>query len=384
MMKNHYLLTNLFICLFLLSSLAFGQGITTPPGGGNQKASVTQHMGLAHVTINYNSPDVHAPNGTDRRGQIWGQLVPYGVNNLGFGTATAAPWRAGANENTTITFSHDVTIQGKALKAGTYGFHIIVQEEGKDWTLIFSNNSTAWGSFFYDQGQDALRVDATPEKGPYTEWLSYNFEDRQLNSCVAVMQWEDKKLPFKIEVPNMNELYVQNMRNELQNSPGFNWQSWSNAANFCANNKMNLEEALQWADNGISAPFIGQKNFNSMSAKAAVLMAMEKTDEANAVMEEAIRLPGVTVFQIHTYGRQLITQGKKEAALEVFQYNAEANPDTWPVHLGLARGYSALGEYKKALKHAKIAQGNVPDGDTLNAGSVVTIIEKLGKGEDIN
>lgn len=383
-MKNNFLLFCLTICLSFLGSQLMGQGVTIPPSGGNQKASVTQHMGLVSVTVNYSSPDVHAPDGTDRRGQIWGQTVPHGVNNLGFGTATAAPWRAGANENTTFTFSHDVTIQGKPLKAGTYGFHIITQEEGKDWTLVFSNNSTAWGSFFYDKSEDALRVNATPEKGPYTEWLTYNFEDRQQNSCVATMQWEDKKLPFKIEVPNTNELYVQNMRNELQNSPGFNWQSWATAATFCANNNMNLEEALTWADNSISAPFIGEKNFTTMSAKAAVLNAMKKTDEANAVMDEAVRLPGVPVFQIHAYGRQLITQGKKDAALKIFQYNAEANPGVWPVHLGLARGYAAVGDYKKALKHAKIAQGNVPEGDTLNAGSVVTMIAKLEKGEDIN
>lgn len=383
-MKNHFLPFCLTICLSIMGFSVFAQGITLPPSGGNQKAVVTQYMGLASVTVTYNSPDVHAPNGTDRRGQIWGQTVPHGLNNPGFGTATEAPWRAGANENTIVTFSHDVTVQGKALKAGTYGFHIITQEEGKDWTLIFSHNSTAWGSYFYDKSQDALRVDASPEKGPYTEWLTYNFEDRQQNGCTAVMQWEDIKLPFKIEVPNANELYVQQIRKELQNSPGFNWQNWASAANFCARNQINLEEALSWAENGVSNPSVGQKNFTTLSAKSAVLMAMGKTDEANAVMDEAIRMPGVPVFQIHAYGRQLIAQGKKEAALKIFQYNAEKHPDTWPVHVGLARGYSAVGDYKKALKHAKIAQGNVPEGDTLNAGNLVTVIEKLKKGEDIN
>lgn len=383
-MKNHFLLFCLTACLSMLGSFAFGQGLTLPPSGGNQKASVTQHVGLATVTIAYSSPDVHTPNGTDRRGKIWGNTVPHGMNNLGFGTATESPWRAGANDNTIVTLSHDVTIQGKSLPAGTYGLHIITQEEGKDWTLIFSHNATAWGSYFYDKREDALRVNATPEKGPYTEWLTYNFEDRQPNSCVAAMQWEDVKLSFKIDVSNMNELYVKQIRKELQNSPGFNWQNWASAANFCANSNINLEEALDWAEKGVSDPSVGQKNFTTLSAKAAVLTAMKKTDEANVVMGEAIRLPGVPASQIHAYGRQLIIQGKKDAALKIFQYNVEANPGVWPVHLGLSRGYAAVGEYKKALKHAKIAQGNVPAGDTLNAGSVVKMIEKLEKGEDIN
>ncbi len=383
-MKNHFLQLSLLACFLMLFSFAFSQNVSLPASGGNEKASVTQNMGLASVTINYSSPDVHAPNGTDRRGQIWGQLVPFGLNNLGFGTSTAAPWRAGANENTTFTFSHDVNIQGKKLKAGTYGFHIIVQDEGKPWTLIFSHNSTAWGSFFYDEKEDALRVDATPEKGAYTEWLTYGFENRQPTSCTAYLQWEEKKLPFTIEVPNMTDLYVAIMRKELQSTAGFSPQGWATAATYCANNNVNLEEALVWADNAISMPFVGQKTFNNLTTKAAVLRALKRDDEANKVMDEAIRMPGATVFQIHGYGRQLLTQGKKDEAMKVFQYNAETFPNTWPVNVGLARGYSALGEYKKALKHAKLAQANVPAGDQLNTGSVASMIEKLGKGEDIN
>lgn len=371
------------VVIFFAAELR-AQNVTLPPGGGNQRSVVTQYIGaLVTVTIDYNSPDVHAPNGTDRKGQIWGQLVPYGMNNLGFGTATTSPWRAGANQNTTIEFSHDVNVQGKSIKAGKYGLHMIVQESGP-WTIIFSNNSTAWGSFFYDENEDALRVEATPEDSEYKEWLTYEFIDRQANAATAAMMWENKKLSFKIEIPNVNELYVANFRKQLQSTAGFNWQGWNSAANFCANNDINLEEALTWADNAISAPFIGQKNYTSLSTKANVLNKLGKTDEAITIMDEAIKHPSATAFQIHAYGRQLIGQGKKKEALEVFKYNQKANDGVWPTNYGLARGYSALGDYKTALKYLKIAKTKVPANDTINPPAIEANMKKLENGEDIN
>ncbi|MFN7118838.1 MAG: DUF2911 domain-containing protein, partial [Saprospiraceae bacterium] len=176
-MKKITLLTALLVSAFT----SFAQ-LTTPPSGDNQKSVTTQYIGaLAHVTITYNSPDVTAPNGESRTGKIWGQLVPYGLTDQGFGTSKAAPWRAGSNEGTTIEFSHDVTVQGKALPAGKYGFFVIVEKEGP-WTLIFSKNASAWGSYFYNDKEDALRVQATPEKTEYHEWLTYEFIDRQAES----------------------------------------------------------------------------------------------------------------------------------------------------------------------------------------------------------
>ena len=113
---------------FLLSPLtAVGQGITLPPSGANQKASVIQKIGLVEVRIDYSSPDVTGPNGQDRRGQIWGTLVPFGLTNLGFGNGALGPWRAGANENTVFSVSHDVEVQGKPLAAGSYGLHMIAE-----------------------------------------------------------------------------------------------------------------------------------------------------------------------------------------------------------------------------------------------------------------
>lgn len=370
-----------FILLFHLSISITAQ-LTTPPSGQNNKCVVTQYIGsLAHVTITYNSPDVTAPNGQDRRGKIWGQLVPYGMNDLGFGLRTPAPWRAGANENTTIEFSHDMEIQGQPIAAGTYGFHVIVEETGP-WTIILSNNSTAWGSFFYRPEDDALRVEATPESSEYHEWLTFEFTDRQPSQTTCALIWEDIKLPFNISVPNMNELYLSQMEKDLENTPGFNWQSWAQAANFSAQNKMNLEKALKWADYAISGAFVGVENFQTLSSKANVLNAMDKPDEALDIMNKAVNHVTANSGQIHNYGRQLIAVGKADEALKIFKMNHERFKGAWPTEVGMMRGYSAVGQWDKAIMHAEIALSQAPD--QINKDNIAASIERLKKKEDIN
>lgn len=359
------------------------QSVTLPPSGDNQKSITTQYIGsLAHVTIQYNSPDVTAPNGEDRNGKIWGtQVAHYGLVNLGFGTAEAAPWRAGANENTTITFSHDMEVEGKSIPAGTYGLHMIV-EENQPWVLILSRNASAWGSYFYDESEDALRVEVKPEESEFHEWLTYEFVDRQPEQTTVAMMWENVKVPFTVSIPDMKQLYVDNMRKELQSTAGFSWQGWNQAATYCLMNDTNLEEALLWADNAVSMPYIGQENFTTLQTKASILTKLNRGDEADQVMMQAINHPTATPLQIHAYGRQLITQGEKEKALEIFQLNAKKYPDTWPINVGLARGYSATGDYKKAIKYAKMAADEAPD--QLNKDSMQAAVEALQKGEDFN
>lgn len=343
------------------STSIFGQGLTLPPSGNNQKAEVSQWIGPVKVTINYSSPAVHAANGTDRTGHIWGELVPYGLTNLGFGTTTAGPWRAGANENTTIHFSHDVKINGKDLKAGTYGLHLIVEKD-KPWTYIFSNNSTSWGSFFYNDKEDALRVTTTPSESDFTEYLTYTFEERKPTSAVTALYWENKKIPFTVEVPNVNDIYVAALRNELRNSQGFSFLNFANAANFCATNKINLEEALTWADAAISAPFIGQENFFTLQTKAAVQRAMGRENDAMLTMDKAINHPTATVAQIHGYGRTLLNAGNNDKAMEIFKLNAKRNPnDKFTTNVGLARGYTAIGDKKNAIKFWEVALNNIPE-----------------------
>ena len=360
-------------------SLAGMAQLSTPPGGGSQKSYVKQHIGgVGTVAIEYSSPGVR-----DRA--VFGGIVPYGFTNLGFGLSSAenpSPWRAGADQNTTFTFSHDVKVEGKDLPAGKYGFFVAPAEEGP-WTVIFSNDNNHWGSFFYKEENDALRVEAEVEDASHHEWLTYEFIDRQNTSATVALIWADKKLPIKIELADPVEAHMAQIESELNNQEGFTFQNWMTAARY-ASGVGEHEKAIQWAESAISAPFVGQRNWATLSTKGFVLTAAGKTEKAAEVMDEAIKLPGATAGAIHQYGRQLIASGQNEKALEVFKLNHEKSDGAWPTNYGLARGYSANGDYKQALKYMKLAKENVPAGDTLNPPLIDQNIEKLKKGEDIN
>jgi hypothetical protein len=329
--------------------------ITQPPNGLNQKAEVSQWIGLVKVTIAYHSPNVHGGGGADRTGHIWGELLQYGFFDEGFGPSRATPWRAGANESTTITLSHDVKIDGKDLKAGTYALFLALDRSGP-WTWVFSTQ-TGWGAYQYDPAHDALRVPTTPVAAPYTEFLTYGFDERRPDAAVAFLQWENKRIPLKISVPNVNELYVAQMRKDLLGWPGFNYENWRLAAQFCADNKINLEEALVWADKAITEPF----------RNGAVLRALGRSGEADDVMDRAVRLPGSPAQPIHQYGQSLLAAGKPDKAMEVFRLNRTAHPDdTFVTYVGLARGYTALGNKKEAIANWEIAIRNIPDNQKPN------------------
>jgi tetratricopeptide (TPR) repeat protein len=363
----------------LIAGKSFSQGLTHPPSGDNQKASVTQWIGPVSVTINYSSPNVQGPNGEDRKGHIWGELVHYGFIDQGFGSSKAAPWRAGANENTTITFSHDVKIGGKDLKAGTYGLFLAVEKDAP-WTWIFSTNSKSWGSYYYDPKEDALRVQATAQDAPYAEYLTFGFDDRGANTATAYLQWESKRVPFRIDVPNVNELYVGIMRNELRNDVGFDYRNIQAAAQFCAQNKLNLEEALTWADAAINPP-LGREEFGTFQTKAAVLRALKRDAEAEAIMDKAINHATANVQAVHQYGRSLLAEGKKEKALEVFKLNRQRNPDDkFTTVVGLARGYAAVGDTKNAIKNWELAIKNLPENQKQNLALYEAELKKLKGG----
>ena len=360
--------STLFMAILFITPNAHAQ-LDLPRG--SQNATVTQTVGTTKMYVNYSRPSV---NGRE----IWGKLVPYGMNNLGFGTATASPWRAGANENTIIKFTDDVIVEGQALAAGKYGLHIEVKENGMA-TVIFSKNYSAWGSFFYEPSEDALRVEVQTTTVPHTEQLTFHFIDVTANGATVALDWEKKRIPFKVET-NVTENVLATIRKELQGNKGFNRQTWEQAAAFAMNNNGNLDEALVWINNAISGQFYSQQDFNNTNIKAGILNKMGKQAEALAVYDSY--LPNASILEVHQMGRQFIQFGLKDKALEIFKHNAKVNPDTWPVHYGMARGYSAKGDFSNALKHLKKALANAPN--EASKGRVQANIAKLEKGEDIN
>lgn len=351
--------------------------LTAPPNGNNQKRSVTQWIGLVSVNITYRGPDVMSPTGIDRRGHIWGELVPYGLNDPFYGTSIASPWRAGANEITTVTVSHDVTINGKPLKAGTYGLFLLVEKD-KPWTWIFSSNSLSWGSYYYDAAQDVLRVESTPEECAFTEWLTYGFDDRQAGHAVAYLQWETKRISFKVGVPNPNQLYVDKMREELTSYAGFNSANWLKSAQFCLINKINMEEAIKWVDLSMNTErFNGQKTFGALKTKADLLYSLKRDSEADQVMTEALSM-NPTMMELHSYGRGLLAEGKNEKALTIFKINRERNKqDTFTTLVGLARGYTAEGSKKEAIRNWELALKNIPEDQKANLSKFEEELSKL-------
>jgi len=364
---------NLFTC-FSFSMLTFSQiPLTVLPSGGNKKAMVKEQIGLTKVAINYDRPGVKG-----REGKIWGQLIHVGFIDQGFGSSKSAPWRAGANENTTIEFSTDIKIEGRDLPAGKYGFFIAY--DPNECTLIFSKNSGSWGSYFYNEKEDALRVKVKPVAlDKSVEWLKYEFSNETENSATIALQWEKLMIPFKVEVDYVKD-QLQSFRNELRTDKGFIWQSWEQGANWCLQRNVNLEEALAWADSAISPGFEGNKSFRAWSTKAQLLAKLGKGEEALALMKQA--LPNASMIEVHQYGRQLLTQKKNKEALEIFKSNYDKNPNQFTTLMGLVRGYSANGDYKNALKYANQALPLAPD--TNNKNNVTAMIEKLKEGKDVN
>lgn len=199
---------------------------------------------------------------------------------------------------------------------------------------------------------------------------------------MVALEWEDLRVPFSIVVPDMATLYVDSLRNELRNAPGFTSQAWQTAAQYCVRANVNLDEALTWAENAISLPGVGQPSFAAYTTKAQVLAKLSRPAEAAKVMDEAIALPNASPVEIHQYGRQLQIQGKTPDAAAVFRKNAARFGDAWPTHVGLARAYSAEGNYPKALEHAQKALVQAPD--PLNKKSLEDAVARLKAGRDMN
>src|ERR1700720_578663 len=213
--------------LLNVASAAHAQSAVLDLPRQSQHATITQRIGITDITINYHRPMV---NGR----KIWDSLVPYGQ-----------VWRAGANENTTIAFSDPVTIEGKPLDKGTYGLHMIPAEN--EWTVIFSRNSTSWGSFTYNQAEDALRVNVKPQPTEPHEALAYDFDQLTPNSAVVTMRWEKIAVPFKVGV-DVNPIVAKSLHNQLRGLAQYTWEGWDDAANYLLDNKVDLNEALSFED----------------------------------------------------------------------------------------------------------------------------------------
>ncbi len=320
----------------------------------SQAAVIKQRIGLTDIKVTYHRPLV---NGR----KIWGGLVPLGE-----------VWRAGANENTTVEVSDAVTVEGQPLPKGTYGLHMIPTAD--TWTVIFSKMATAWGSYTYDQKEDALRVTVKPRSTEMEEALEYEFEDLKPDSATLTMKWEKIAVPVKIAVSA--EATVANIRGQMRGIAQYQWQSANQAANFCLTHKINLDEALKWANLSIQ----NEERFENLTTKADLLKAMNKPDDAKKAWEQA--LTKTTPQGLYSYGRRLQADKRDAEAMDIFKEVAKRYPETAFAHLSNARVKSAAGDFAGAAEDAKKAQA-VAVSDAQKT-SIKALIDRLNAKQDIN
>ncbi len=314
---------------------ASGQGFTPlKVPQASPQASVEQTVGVTDIKVSYHRPAVN-------KRKVWGELVPY-----------KEVWRAGANENTTISFSSEATVGGQKVAAGVYGLHMIPTE--KDWTVILSRQAAAWGSFSYDQKEDALRFAVTPQPAEFQERLAYTFEDPTDTSVQAVMRWEKVKVAFPITV-DTPQVVVASLRQELRGLPRFSWQGWNQAAAYCLNHNVNLDEALDWSNQSIGLA----ETFTNLRVKAGLLEKKGDSKTAEALRAKSLLLANET--EMNAYGYQLLGQKKTDEAIEAFKKNVKDHPGSWNVYDSLGEAYGIKGDKKQATDLYRKARSMAPE-----------------------
>ena len=320
----------------------------------SQRAAVTQRIGLTDITLVY-----HAPLAGER--ELFGKTVPYGQ-----------VWRAGANENTTISFTDDVSVEGHPLPAGTYGLHTIPNAD--QWTIIFSKNSTSWGSFSYDEKEDTLRVQVKPGTSENHDSLAYTFDDLKLDSTTVTLRWGKIAVPFHISV-DTNAITERSILNQLRNVAGFTWAGYDEAGNWSLDNNYKLEEGLKWEDTSIQ----NEERFDNLETKSRILDALGRKQEAAATLSQAMEK--ANAIQLYVYARGLQRQKQQDKAFELYRQDAKKYPNHWITHVGMARIDSASGKFDEAVKEMKLAvDGTQGAQKTFLQG----LLKRLEAKDDIN
>jgi Protein of unknown function (DUF2911) len=344
----------LFAALLGLATIPMSRADLNLPEA-SQLAINKQRVGLTDITITYHRPLV---NGR----KIWGGLVPFGE-----------VWRAGANENTTIEFSDPVSVEGKPLAKGIYGLHMIPTADS--WTVIFSKMASAWGSYTYKQEEDALRVNVKPRPNEMEEALEYEFEDLKPNSGTVTLKWEKLAVPFRVAISD-TDATLANIRNQMRGRAQYEWEAPNDAAQFCLSKKINLEEALKWADLSIQ----NEERFENLTTKSELLNAMNKADEAKKIWESA--LAKTTAPQLYSHGRRLQFDKRDAEAMTIFQEVAKRYPQSPFGHLANARIKSAAGDFAGAAEDVKKAQAVAVSDQQKQA--LKPLLERLQAKQDIN
>ena len=321
--------------LLLTVSVAAAQVPRLPTPWASPRARVSQVIGVSEVSLDYGRPGV--------KGRvIWGGIVPWD-----------AVWRAGANENTTITLSHAARVEGQPLAAGTYGLHMLPRPDRV--SVIFSRNSSSWGSFTYDEPEDALRVDVTPVDAPPTEWMEFEFADLSSTAATCRLVWDTRAVPFRIEFDTPALVVAYARDNYLRGVAFFSWQGWDNAARYCLAAGVQLEQGLQWAERSVAL----NANATNLTTQAGLLEKLGRVTEAALLRDRAAGM--ATETELNVQGYQHLNAGRTAEALAVFERVTQRWPDSWNAWDSLAEGCVAAGDTARALEMYRKARALAPE-----------------------
>lgn len=315
----------------------------------SQHASITQRIGTTDITIDYNRPGVKGRT-------VWGDIVPYDQI-----------WRAGANENTTLTTSHEITVEGTKLPAGTYGLHMLPTKTA--WTIILSKDHTAWGSYFYKKEYDAVRATVVPQPCSMTEQVTYDFTNVTKDGATLVMRWEKLEVPIKLGV-DVHGIVLAELPTQLRGLGAFGWETWYEAAHYAHEEKIAAEQAMKWVDMSIARG----ANFENQTLKATLLEESGKSAEAAALRKSMI--DEATNAQLNTYAYTLMNQGKTAEAVKMFELNAKRHADDPNTHDSLGEGYMTVGNKDAAIKSFKKSLSMKPNEGTK--ANSIKCLKKLG------
>lgn len=302
-----------------LPAPARAQGAALPGARSSPPASVTQTIGLTEVTVTYSRPGVKGR-------AIWGALVPYGE-----------VWRAGADANTTIAFDRDVEVEGRPLAAGTYGLHTIPQPDA--WTIVFSRNATSWGSYTYDESEDALRVTVTPRALPYhQERLLFAFEPLDDDVAELQLRWAELCVPVRLRVPLEDDMLANARDVWLRGTNNWNPAAFAAAARFCLSRERDLQLAERWAARAAELA----TTFTHLSLHADVLDALGRKAEAAPLRTRALEV--ATADELSGLGGQLVAAKRFADAVKLFKLAVAAEPGSWKAHEQLGEASVKAGD----------------------------------------
>lgn len=314
--------------------LAQAPALTLPQA--SPAAAVRQTVGLTEIEVSYHRPAVKGR-------KVWGGLVPFGQ-----------VWRAGANENTVVSFSTPVSVGGTTLPAGRYGLHMLPTPTA--WTVILSSQSHGWGSYSYDPKEDVARVTVIPVPAEATERLVYTFDDPTDHSVTLFLRWDQLRVPIPFVV-DTKAVVVQGLRDQLKGLHQFFPESWSGAAAWCMRSDTNLDEAMVWADRSLAI----KPTFAGYRTKAALLE--KQGDGKGAEAQRAKGLAIATEVEVNQAGYTLLGQHKVDEAIALFRKNAETHPESWNVYDSLAEAYAIKGNRDQAAAAYRLALARVKADD---------------------